>query len=96
MDKKLERNIIWSLAIILIVLGLTGCAMKPLTVISKPVEEKLLLTDTISNMPAIAEILGCMFAPNSPACDKELKDKPISALTDAKSGGKDSEEIIKD
>ena len=38
MDKKLERNIIWSLAIILIVLGLTGCAMKPLTVISKPVE----------------------------------------------------------
>ena len=83
MDKKLERNIIWTLAILLLVLGLTNCAMKPLTVISKPVEEKLLLTDTISNMPAIAEILGCMFAPNSPACDKELKDKPISALTDA-------------
>ena len=83
MDKKLERNIIWTLAIILLVLGLTNCAMKPLTVISKPVEEKLLLTDTISNMPAIAEILGCMFAPNSPACDKELKDKPVSALTDA-------------
>ena len=83
MDKKLERNIIWTLAIILIVLGLTNCAMKPLTVISKPVEEKLLLTDTISNMPAIAEILGCMFAPNRPNCDKELKDKPVSALTDA-------------
>ena len=83
MDKKLERNIIWSLAIILIVLGLTGCAMKPLTVISKPIEEKLLLTDTISNMPAIAEILGCMFAPNRPNCDKELKDKPLSALTNS-------------
>ena len=83
MDKKLERNIIWTLAIILLVLGLTNCAMKPLTVISKPVEEKLLLTDTISNMPAIAEILGCMFAPDRPNCDKELKDKPVSALTDA-------------
>ena len=83
MDKKLERNIIWTLAVLLLVLGLTGCAMKPLTVISKPIEEKLLLTDTISNMPAIAEILGCMFAPNRPNCDKELKDKPLSALTDS-------------
>ena len=83
MDKKLERNIIWTLAIILLVLGLTNCAMKPLTVISKPIEEKLLLTDTISNMPAIAEILGCMFAPNRPNCDKELKDKPLSALTNS-------------
>ena len=82
MDKKLERNIIWTLAIILILIGLTSC-IKPLTVNSKPVEEKILITDTIGNMPAIAEILGCMFAPNSPACDKELKDKPISALTDA-------------
>ena len=91
MDKKLERNIIWTLAIILLVLGLTNCAMKPLTVISKPVEEKILITDTIGNMPAIAEILGCMFAPNSPACDKELKDKPISALTDS-----EVEEIIED
>ena len=91
MDKKLERNIIWTLAVLLLVLGLTGCAMKPLTVISKPIEEKLLLTDTISNMPAIAEILGCMFAPNRPNCDKELKDKPVSALTDA-----EIEEVIED
>jgi len=89
MDKKLERNIIWTLAIILLVLSLTSCAMKPLTVISKPVEEKLLLTDTIGNMPAIVEALTCMFAPNSPTCDKELKDKPISALTDS-----EVEEII--
>ena len=83
MDKKLERNIIWTLAIILIVLGLTSCAMKPLTIISKPVEEKVLVTDTIGNMPVIVEALTCVFAPNNPACDKELKDKPVSALTDA-------------
>ena len=82
MDKKLERNIIWSLAIILIVLGLTSCASAPLKVMSKPIEEKILLTDTIGNMPKIVDALTCMFAPNSPACDKELKDKPVSALTD--------------
>ena len=86
MDKKLERNIIWTLAVLLLVLGLTGCAMKPLTVISKPIEEKILLTDTISNMPKIVEALTCMFAPNTPACDKELKDKPISALTGSEVG----------
>ena len=45
--------------------------------------DKVLLTDTISNMPAIAEILGCMFAPGSPSCDKDIKDKPVSAITDA-------------
>ena len=83
MDKKLERNIIWSLAMILIVLGLTSCAGAPLKVMSKPIEEKILLTDTIGNMPKIVDALTCMFAPNSPACDKELKDKPISALTDS-------------
>ena len=83
MDKKLERNIIWSLAMILIVLGLTSCASAPLKVMSKPIEEKILLTDTIGNMPKIVDALTCMFAPNSPTCDKELKDKPISALTDS-------------
>ena len=83
MDKKLERNIIWTLAILLLVLGLTSCAMKPLTIISKPVEEKILITDSIGNMPAIVEALTCVFAPNSPVCDKELKDKPLSALTDS-------------
>ena len=91
MDKKLERNIIWTLAILLLVLGLTNCAMKPLTVISKPIEEKILLTDTIGNMPKIVGALTCMFAPDSPACDKELKDKPLSALTNS-----DVEEILKD
>ena len=83
MDKKLEQNVIWTLAIILIILGLTSCAMKPLTIISKPVEEKILITDSIGNMPAIVEALTCVFAPNRPVCDKELKDKPLSALTDS-------------
>ena len=87
MDKKLERNIIWSLAMILIVLGLTSCAGAPLKVMSKPVEEKILLTDTIGNMPKIVDALTCMFAPNNPACDKELKDKPISALTEVEEFG---------
>ena len=82
MDKKIERNIIWTLAIILILIGLTGC-VKPLKIISKPVEDKMLLTDTIGNMPVIVEALTCVFAPNNPACDKELKDKPVSALTDS-------------
>ena len=91
MDKKLERNIIWTLAIILIVLGLTSCASAPLKVMSKPVEEKILITDSIGNMPIIVQALTCMFAPNSPTCDKELKDKPVSALTDA-----EIEEIIED
>ena len=91
MDKKLEQNIIWFLAIILIVLGLTSCAGAPLKVMSKPIEEKILLTDTIGNMPKIVDALTCVFAPNSPTCDKELKDKPVSALTDA-----EIEEVIED
>ena len=91
MDKNLERNIIWTLAILLIVLGLTNCAMKPLTVISKPIEEKILITDTIGNIPAIVEALTCVFAPESPVCQKEIKDKPMSALTNS-----NVEEIIED
>jgi len=94
MDKKLEQKIIWTLAIILIVIGLTGC-IKPLTVISKPEEEKISVTDTIARIPDIINVLGCMFAPNSPSCDKEIKDKPVSALTDAEID-ETSEEIIKD
>ena len=39
--------------------------------------------DTIANMPKIISVLGCMFAPSNPACDKDLKDKPLSAITDA-------------
>ena len=40
---------------------------------------------------AIVEALTCVFAPNSPICQKELKDKPIPALTNS-----ETEEIIED
>ena len=39
--------------------------------------------DTIANIPSIINVLGCMFAPNNPACQKDMQDKPVSALTDA-------------
>ena len=47
-------------------------------------------------MDAIAKGLGCMFAPNDPACDKELKDKPVSALTDDPALDEPAKEIIED
>ena len=80
MDKKLERNIIWSLAIILIVLGLTSCVSSASLTLNP---KKITTLDTVANMPSIINVLGCMFAPQDPSCDKELKDKPISALTDS-------------
>ena len=76
MDKK--QNIIWTLAIILI---LTGCvSVAPITTLNP---KKITTLDTVANMPSIINVLGCMFAPQDPSCDKELKDKPISALTDS-------------
>ena len=80
MDKKLERNIIWSLAMILIVLGLTSCVPSASLTLNP---KKITTLDTVANMPSIINVLGCMFAPQDPSCDKELKDKPISALTDS-------------
>jgi len=80
MDKKLERNIIWSLAMILIVLGLTSCVSSASLTLNP---KKITTLDTVANMPSIINVLGCMFAPQDPSCDKELKDKPISALTDS-------------
>jgi len=82
MDRKLERNIIWTLAIILILVGVFGCvSIAPMTNLKKAKEITTL--DTIANMPKIISVLGCMFAPSNPACDKDLKDKPLSAITDA-------------
>ena len=80
MDKKLEQKIIWSLAMILIVFGLTGCVSSASLTLNP---KKITTLDTVANMPSIINVLGCMFAPQDPSCDKELKDKPISALTDA-------------
>ena len=65
---------------ILIVLGLTGCVSSASLTLNP---KKITTLDTVANMPSIINILGCMFAPQDPSCDKELKDKPISALTDS-------------
>ena len=73
MDKKLERNIIWTLAIILILVGLIGCA-KPKVNGDYDTKEKVTITDSIGNMGAIGKALGCMFGSNDPICDKKSKD----------------------
>ena len=81
MDRKLERNIIWTLAIILILVGVFGCvAVKPITSLKT---KEITTLDTIARLPSIIGVLGCMFAPGSPSCDKDIKDKPVSAITDA-------------
>tara|TARA_B100000315_G_scaffold135108_1_gene124453 strand:+ start:290 stop:544 length:255 start_codon:yes stop_codon:yes gene_type:complete len=81
MDKKIERNIIWTLAILLIFIGAFGCASIAPTTTLNP--KKITTLDTIANIPSIINVLGCMFAPNNPACQKDMQDKPVSALTDA-------------
>ena len=73
MDKKLERNIIWTLAIILILCGLFGCAKPKVTGDYAP-KEKVTITDSIGNMGAIGKALGCMFGSNDPICDKKSID----------------------
>ncbi len=78
MDKKLENKIIWTLVFILILIGLTGCGIKPLKVLEKPIEEKITTLDTIGKMPTIVQALSCMFAPSDPSCQKNKK----SSLTD--------------
>ena len=74
-DKKMERNIIWTLAIILILIGLFGCAKPQIDADGQ--KKPVTITESISNMGAIGDILGCMFAPNNPYCDKhkELKNQ---------------------
>jgi hypothetical protein len=73
MDKKTERNIITVLVLILIVLGLSGCAKKNIEA-DHPKQPKLL--ETISNIPSISIAIGCVFAPWSEECKKDKKDKP--------------------
>jgi len=68
-DKKLERNIIWALVIILIFIGLTGCQS-----IKKPIKQPLTLTDSVTIMKDFGTALGCAFAPEEPVCVKENKD----------------------
>ena len=53
MDKKLERKIIWALAILLIIVGLMGCA-KPKVNGDYDPKEKVTITDSIGNMGAVS------------------------------------------
>ena len=69
MDKKVERNIIWTLALILILVGVFGCVTVP-TATTNLTPKKVTTLDTIANMPAIANALVCMFAPSSPDCQR--------------------------
>ena len=69
MSKKIERNIIWTLAIILILVGVLGCVAVPTTNLNP---KKVTITDTIGNMGAIGKALGCMFAPSDPVCQREI------------------------
>ena len=76
MDKKLERKIIWALAILLIIVGLMGCA-KPKVNGDYDTKEKVTITDSIGNMGAIGKALGCMFGSNDPICEKKNVDEDI-------------------
>jgi hypothetical protein len=69
MNQKLERYVIWTLAIILIFIGLTGCQS-----IKKPIKQPLTLTDSVTIMKDLGTVLGCAFAPEEPVCIKKNKD----------------------
>jgi hypothetical protein len=69
MNQKLERYVIWTLAIILIFIGLTGCQS-----IKKPIKQPLTLTDSVTIMKDLGTVLGCAFAPKEPVCIKKNKD----------------------
>mgnify|MGYP001202973033 CR=1 FL=1 len=68
MDKKIERNIIWTLAIILILVGVFGCVAVPTTNLNP---KKTTPLDTIILMKDLGTALGCAFVPNDPACQRE-------------------------
>jgi len=61
----MERKIIILLTLILIVIGVTGCAKPKINTV--PTE-----MDTIGNLEAISTVLGCMFNPASCQDKKEL------------------------
>ena len=73
MDKKLENKVLWSLVLILVLIGLTGCGVKPLKVLEKPVEKKITTIDTIGKLPSIAQALVCIMVPNDSSCQKNEK-----------------------
>jgi|TARA_B110001454_G_scaffold32749_1_gene32076 hypothetical protein len=66
MNEEFERFIIITLILILVGLGLSGCAKPKIDADKEPVT----MLDSIGNMEGIAEALGCVFAPTDEACDK--------------------------
>ena len=62
MNKKIETKIIWILFVLLILIGLNGCAKTvSMNTTEEPKVEKEI--PTLMKMDAIANALGCMFAP---------------------------------
>ena len=79
MDKNLERKIIWTLAIILILVGLMGCA-NPTVNADQPTKKESILS-SVGNMGAIGEALGCIFGSSDPICTKK---KPQTNINNEK------------
>ena len=67
MDFFNERTFIAILIIVMVTLALGGCAPKHLP---DQGPKQPTVMDTISKADSIGLMIGCMFAPNSPECDK--------------------------
>ena len=74
MTPKTERYIILILFIILLFAGLNGCANKTAKIKTADNEP------SIGRMQSIADILGCMFAPDT--CPKKEKSEEIDEESD--------------
>jgi hypothetical protein len=77
MDRELERYIITGLVLILLVLGLSGCAANTTQVIGEDEEVKIIQKQeteipTVQKLESIANALGCMFAPDTCQAKKDL------------------------
>ena len=69
---RLERYVIVFACVMIIILGLTGCANKSIIDQDLPVEtptetkdEEPTRAETIGKMPVIVDALGCIFAPQT-------------------------------
>tara|TARA_B100000405_G_scaffold92813_1_gene64618 strand:- start:140 stop:361 length:222 start_codon:yes stop_codon:yes gene_type:complete len=71
MNEELEKWIIMCCVLILIMVGVVGCA-KPQVMHDQPKQPTTL--ETIGKLDAIANVLGCMFDP-TPCQEKSKEDK---------------------
>ena len=69
---RLERYVIVFACVVIIILGLTGCANKTIMDLDLPVVtptetkvEEPTRAETIGKMPVIVDALGCIFAPQT-------------------------------